>query len=280
MQTIPFEAIVEAACQLCLDTHFLLPDDLRFALEQAKANETMPVQHYVDLLLQNADVAAREFLPLSNDIGIPYFFVERGEEVILDERTLNEALEEGAKRAFHEYPFQVQRLLEPLDAGSLCLEHATPLIHLESVPGDDLKIVCLRLSEESERCTQLQLLSSPCQKEAIADMVIRSVNSASLTLDPPYVIGIGIGAGFERAGLMARKALFRPVGKPHPSLDYARLEEEVLSKVNALGIGPGNLGGKTTALAVHLSVDSTQGSVSPVALIIQNYQLRIQQIVL
>jgi len=280
MRTIIYDQVVEVARELWLETHFQLREDVRLALEGASESEEQPARNYISLLLENAEVAERERLPLSSDSGMPIFFVEMGDELQLDEGTLEGALTEGMKRAFSEFPIRTPWLRDPLSAEQSTREIIPPVVHVELVAGEELKITCMRFGGESEHASRVAFLSPSYTIDDIRNFVVNSIQEARDFINPPCFVGVGIGSSFGRVGLLAKKAILRPIGKPHALLECARLEQELLHEINELGIGAGGLGGSATALAVHVDTAPAFSGAVPIAVHVQGYDTRTSEHIL
>jgi fumarate hydratase subunit alpha len=280
MRVVPFDAIVEAAKELFLETHFQLREDIRLALEEACLRENEPARTYLGLLLENAEIAIKENIPLCRDTGLPIWFIEMGCELGMEDGLLRDALQEGMKQAFLQYPFQSPILLDPLDPRSNLPDQIPPMMHLRQIQGSNLRVTCIRATALSELNSRLGILRTGFTNQEIVHFVRDTVKAADAWANPPVIVGVGIGAALEDVGRLAKSALLRPVGKPHQRLEYARLEQDMLVAINQLGIGPGGIGGETTALAVHLEAAPCHRHAIPIAVFIQSHAVRMAEVLL
>lgn len=264
-RTIPYDNIREAAYQLCLETLFHLRDDIYAALERALAQEEEPAHHYLELLLENADIASKGRLPLVSNPGLPEFFVEMGHEVQVEGGSLTDALREGLQTFIQNHPFRIPVLEEPLESDRIKTDALPLLLHLQPTEGDQFRIQCLRISADSERVSRVAVFSAQDISSALEDFVLKTVLDSRLRVAPPFLVGVGLGGTMAEASLQAKQALLRPIGKPPPSLSSARLEQEVMETINQLQLGPGGLGGLTTALAVHIASSAASPEAIPLA---------------
>lgn len=277
MRTIAYQDVVKAARELCLNTYFTLRDDVRRALEELLPLEEEPSRGYLQLLLDNAEVAQREQVPLHNDTGELSFFVEMGADVWVEGGALSAALREGVQEAFQDLPIRSFHYTEPLVADTEEVQQQEAAVHLETSDGEALKLTCVRSGSHEMRGFRLFTLQPPFSPEELETAILQLVEEVGGVIEAPLVIGVGLGGSLADVGTLARRALFRPVGKPHHVLEYARIEQGLLDAINNLRIGPGQLGGKTTALAVHVEARPSVRAALPIAIVIQSYAIRIAE---
>ena len=262
------EEIREAVYKLCLDSLFKMRDDIREALEEAYQleEEGGAARLYIQHLLKNAEIAEKERLPLTTENNVPVFFAELGSEICIEGGSIRNAVEEGLQLFIQREPFRYAVLRDPLNPRKLLADRLPSLLHLAQSPGDSLKIRCLRIDAESERVSRTAVFSPEGLSEAIEDFLLHSILEAQLRISPPLFIGIGIGGSSAEVPILARKAILRRMGKPSSDLSTARFERELLHSVNRLGIGPGGIGGKTTALAVQIETLPSPAELVPVSI--------------
>ncbi len=265
-RSIPYDDVREAAYQLCVDTLFHLREDIYAAFERALACEEEPGLHYLELLLENADLASEGQIPLVQDAGLPHFFVEMGHEAWIEGGALTEALREGLLQFVQSHPFRIPILNDPLNLEVKKTDYIPLQLHIECVDGDALRIRCIRVPSDSEHISCVKTFPSRHLTEALEDFVLQTVTQAEVRTAPPFLVGVGLGGTLSEAGFLAEKALMRPIGKPPSSLRSARIEQELLQKINELGIGPGGLGGETTALAFHFASAPSMPDAIPIAI--------------
>ena len=271
---IAYDTIVDVVRELSIESLFSLREDISFALERAYEQEDEPARSYLELLLYNAEVANKERFPLFHDVGVPSFFIELGEDVQF-EGLLQSALDEGVRQAILKYPIREMIARDPLDKNTFSNDPTPISSVVDVVVGSQMKIVCMRSSAGGELSSQVKLISFDCVKDEIQTFVVDTVKKAGVLPSPPLVVGVGVGGSLENVFNLAKKAILRPVGKPHNTLEYAGLEQKLLGAVNALEIGPGGLGGACTALSVHVEIAPAQAEAVPLAVSLQSSALRV-----
>lgn len=256
-----------------------LPRDVEQALEKARDEEsTDTAKEILDQLLENARLARSSGLPLCQDTGVAIFFVEHGAECRVQGEDLSQVLSRAMVDAY-EQGYLRKSLAHPLTRVNTG-NNAPAFIHYDLVPGQELKIKFMAKgggSENMSRCTML----TPAQGwEGIKDFVLQRMAEAGPNPCPPTIVGLGVGGTFDLAPVLAKKALFRPLGQPHPDPEIAALEKELLDEINELGIGPMGLGGKTTSLGVHMNISPCHIASLPLAVNLQCHSSRHQEVVL
>lgn len=275
MREIKASDITETVAQLCQRANFELDEDVLAALKQAQQTEESPLgKEILHQLIENAQIAERKNLPLCQDCGTVVVFLEVGQEAHIIGDDLYTAVTEGVRQGYTQGYLRKSMVSQPFSARKNTKDNTPPVIHTEIVPGDHIKIVCLPKGAGSENMSKLAILRPGDGREGIIDLVVRTVDEAGANPCPPLIIGLGIGGTAEEVMLLAKKALLRPVGKPNPDPEVAELEQELLSRINDLGIGPLGLGGSTTALAVHAEVRPTHITSLPVAINFQCHSAR------
>ncbi len=275
MREIKAEEIVERVAEAAIKACQRLPKEVVSALESALATEPSPLgQKTLSLLLENARLAEKEGLPICQDTGIVVAWVELGEEVKV--KGLCEAINRGVALGYARGHLR-KSVAEPLSRKNTGTN--TPvIIHVEMVPGDKLKITLMPKGCGSENMSRLAMLPPAVGKEGLKKFALETVERAGPNPCPPVTVGVGIGGTFEKAALLAKKALLRPVGQFSSSEEVASLEREILEEINSLGIGPLGFGGRTTALAVHIEVFPTHIASLPVAVNLQCHAARVKSI--
>ncbi len=252
MRTVPYVEVVAAARGLCLRAAVALPADVVAALERAHADEASPrAREILGQCLENARVAADGELPICQDTGVAVFFVERGEEVHIAGGDLVAALTEGTRRGYVDGHLRKSMVAEPVFARDNTGDNTPPLIHVETGPGEQLRLSLLPKGGGCENMSALGMLEPGAGPDGVRDFVVRSVVEAGGMPCPPTIVGVGIGGSADHAALLAKRALLRQVGEPHPDPRYAGLERTIHARINESGVGPQGLGGTTTVLAVH-----------------------------
>lgn len=253
MREISAKQITETVKKLCMDANLYLGEDVLAAFDRAEKMEESAVgKEIFQQLKENARIARDEKVALCQDTGLAVVFVELGQEVHIVGGEFNAAINEGVKQGYQEGYLR--------KSACHCFSRAntkdnTPaIIHLEIVPGDKLKIAVAPKGGGSENMSTVTMLTPSDGIEGIKNRVVEWVKQAGSNPCPPVVVGVGIGGTFEQTALIAKKALLRPLGQKNPDPQLAALEEEILTRVNNLGIGPQGLGGRITALAVHVEM--------------------------
>ena len=278
MREIKASAVTEAVAKLCQEANFELGEDVLAALKQALKTEESPLgKEVLSRLIENAGIAKKEQIPLCQDCGVAVVFLEIGQDVHIS-GDLYAAVEEGVRRGYGY--LRKSMVSKPFSARVNTRDNTPPVVHTEIVPGDKLQITVMPKGAGAENMSKLAMLKPGDGKEKIIDLVLKTVDEAGGNACPPLIIGLGIGGTAEKAMLLAKKALLRKLAEPSPDSEVAELEKEVLTKVNALGIGPLGFGGRTTALAVHAEVMPSHIASLPVAINLQCHSARHKEITL
>lgn len=280
MREIEAGQIAETVSRLCQEANFFLGDAEIAALERAREVETSPLgREILTTLLENARLAASSRIPLCQDTGITVVFLEIGREVHVD-GDIYEAVNEGVRRGYREGYLRRSVVDRPFSSRTNTGDNTPAIIHTELVPGDRIKIIVMPKGGGAENMTRLKMLSPGEGKQGVMDFVVQAVSEAGSNPCPPVIVGVGIGGTAEKAMFLAKKALLRSPGTPHPDPEVAELERELLERVNALGIGPQGFGGRVTALAVHVETFPTHIASLPVAVNLQCHSARHKEAVI
>jgi fumarate hydratase subunit alpha len=281
LKEIKASAITQAVARLCQEANFVLGEDVLAALRKAQKSEPSPLgKQFLSQIIENALIAAEERIPLCQDCGTAVVFLEIGQDVHISGGDLNLAVEEGVRQGYEQGYLRKGIVSQPFSKRVNTQDNTPPVIHTEIVPGDKLKISVLPKGGGAENRSRLGMLLPNAGKKGIIELVLKTVAEAGGDPCPPLIIGLGIGGTAEKAMLLAKKALLRRVGQPNPDPEVAQLEQEVLVRANALGVGPMGFGGATTALAVHALVSPTHITSLPVAVNLQCHSYRHQEAVL
>ena len=279
MREIHVEEIRDHIAQICIEAAYSLSEDVLAAFDRAIEIETSPAgRETLDLLKENARIAREDHIPICQDTGVAVFFVEIGQDLRIKNGFIEDAINEGVRKGYSE-GYLRKSVVDPLTRKNTG-DNTPAIIYTELVPGDKLKISFTPKGAGSENMSMIRMLKPTEGVEGIKQFVLESVRKAGANPCPPVVIGVGIGGDFEKAALLAKKGLLRPVGNPNPKLDLASLEEELLKMVNKTGIGPEGLGGKVTALAVHIESYPCHIASLPVAVNINCHAARHKTILL
>ncbi len=277
MRRISTTAVTEATTRLFKQACYELDDDVLSALEKARCDEESPLgQEVISTILKNARLAAVEKIPLCQDCGAAVVFLELGQEVNITDGDLYYAVNEGVSHAYNEGLLRCSMVIQPFSARKNTGDNTPAVIHTEIVPGDRLKITVVPKGGGAENMTRLGMLLPAAGKQGVVNFVVKTVDEAGSKSCPPLIIGIGIGGTAEKAMYLAKHALTRKVDEPNPDPETANLENEILGKVNNLGIGPAGYGGRITALAVHVETFPTHITGLPVAVNLQCHSARVR----
>nr|CBH38878.1 putative fumarate hydratase, alpha subunit [uncultured archaeon] len=279
MRQIHYSEVIDVVAQLCQDTNFYLPEDVLNSLRKARAEEESPLGCIVlDQILENAQIAAEEKVPICQDCGTAIVFLELGEELEITGGNLNlyAAIEEGVRRGYKE-GYLRKSICHPFTRKNTG-DNTPAMIYTDIVPGNKLKITFCPKGGGSENMSAIKMLSPSEGIEGVKKFVIETVKSAGSNPCHPIVVGVGIGGTFERVALLAKKALLRPFGSPNTDTELAVLEDELLEEINYLGIGPAGLGGSTTALSVHIEMLPCHIASLPVAININCHAARHKEV--
>ena len=265
MRTIHTDEIIKTIRQMCIDANLHLSEDMKDAICQAFETEQSPVgKKILEQLEKNMDIAAREDIPICQDTGMAVVFLKIGQDLHIEGMNLEDAVNEGIRQGYVDGYLRKSVVSDPLQRENT-KDNTPGIIHYQIVPGDQLTITVAPKGFGSENMSRVFMLKPADGIEGVKEAILNTVREAGPNACPPMVVGVGIGGDFEKCAIMAKQALTRNVNE-HSDIPYVKeLEEEMLEKVNKLGIGPGGLGGTTTALAVNINTYPTHIAGLPVA---------------
>lgn len=257
--------ITEVVRNLCIEAAHQLPQDVHCALSEAAIKEKSPLgKQVLESLEENLKIAKEDQIPICQDTGMAVFFVEMGQDVHITGGLLEDAMNEGVRQGYTEGYLRKSVVKDPLIRENTN-DNTPAIVHYSIISGDQLKVTLAPKGFGSENMSRLVMLKPADGIEGVKKVILDTVDLAGPNACPPMVVGVGIGGDFEKCALLAKHALTRPLGE-HASVPYVRdLEIEMLEKINQLGIGPGGLGGTTTALAVNIETYPTHIAGLPVA---------------
>jgi len=265
LREIEASAVTEMVRDLCIEANTCLPEDHLAALQRALEEEESPLgREVIEELLENARVARERCVAFCQDTGYAVFFVELGSEVRISGGELGEAIDEGVRRGYEEGFLRKSIVRGPLDRANTG-DNTPAIVYYDVVPGERLKLTMLVKGAGCDNMSALRMLTPAEGLPAMKRFVVETIERAGPNASPPLTVGVGIGGPFERAALLAKRALTRPSGEPNPDPEIARIEEELLDAINDTGIGPAGYGGRVTALAVHVESFPTHIAAFPVA---------------
>ena len=269
--------ITEAVKKLFIKANTTLGADMVSALRFALQQEESPIGRQVlTKILQNADIARHEAMPICQDTGLAVLFVEMGQDVRIVGGDLREAIEEGVRQAYSD-GYLRKSLCDPLTRANTG-DNTPAVIHMDIVPGNQLRIVSMPKGGGSENMSAARMLTPSAGIDGIKKFVMETVDRAGANPCPPIIVGIGIGGSLEQACILAKKALLRPIGEKNTSDErLIQMEKELYTRINELGIGPAGLGGRVTTLAVHAEMVPCHIASLPVAVNIQCHVARHQE---
>jgi len=271
--------ITERVKTLCMEANFDLGQDVLGAFKKAKAREESPAGiEILGQLEENAAIARQEGVAICQDTGIAVVFVELGQDVHLVGGHLDGAIYEGVRQGYQE-GYLRKSLCHPFTRANTG-DNTPAVIHIEIVPGDKVKLIVAPKGGGSENMSRVTMLTPAVGKKGIVEYVVERVKESGSNPCPPTIIGVGIGGTFEQAALLAKRALLRPMGSKNQDPELASLEEEILERINRLGIGPQGLGGRTTSLAVHVNMMECHIASLPLAVNIQCHAHRHKEAVI
>jgi fumarate hydratase subunit alpha len=253
VKRISYQKIKEAAASMCMEAASTLPRDVEATMRRARDSESSTLaKSILDQCLENASIAREEKLPICQDTGTAVYFVEYGMDVQVEGGRLEDALREGTAAGYESGRLRKSIVNDPVFERKNTGDNTPPVVHLETVPGEKIRInLCLK-GGGSENMSALKMLKPSDGRDGVVDFVVDTVVEAGGNPCPPTIVGVGIGGTAEKCVYLAKKALLRETGRPNPDARYAELESEILQRINASGVGPQGLGGSTTALAVHV----------------------------
>ncbi len=266
MREIQVQQITDVVEKLCIEANQYLPEDVQGAIRQCRACEDWAIaQGVLDKIITNFEIAKQENVPICQDTGMACVFLEIGQDVHLVGGNLAEAVDEGVRRGYGNGYLRKSVVKDPVRRGNTG-DNTPAMLYTEIVPGEQVKITVGPKGFGSENMSAIRMFKPSAGLQGIKDFIIETVETAGPNPCPPMVVGVGIGGTFEKCALMAKEALTREVGS-HSDIPYvAELEKELLEKINKSGIGPGGLGGTTTALAVNVNTYPTHIAGLPVAI--------------
>ncbi len=265
MRTIQTAVIAEQIKEMCIEANHFLSGDMKACLERAAEEEKAPLgKQILGQLKENLQIAGEDMIPICQDTGMAVVFLEIGQDVHFEGGSLENAVNEGVRRGYTEGFLRKSVIKDPFIRENT-KDNTPAVIHYEIVPGDSVRITVAPKGFGSENMSRVFMLKPADGMEGVKNAILTAVRDAGPNACPPMVVGVGIGGTFEKCALMAKKALTRPAGEHSPIPYVKEMEQELLEQINGTGIGPGGLGGSTTAFAVHIDTYPTHIAGLPVA---------------
>lgn len=266
MRVIDVALVTQNIKEMCIEANHFLSEDMECALYSAKQSESSPLgKQILEQLQENMKIAGEDMIPICQDTGMAVIFMEIGQDVHFEGGLLEDAINEGVRQGYVEGYLRKSVVKDPINRENT-KDNTPAVIHYEMVPGDKVTITVAPKGFGSENMSRVFMLKPADGIEGVKTAIMTAVQDAGPNACPPMVVGVGVGGTFEKCALMAKRALTRPITQ-HSEIPYVKeLEEEMLKKINDTGIGPGGLGGNTTALAVNINTYPTHIAGLPVAI--------------
>lgn len=281
IRELDVNVITENVARLCEEATHFLPEDVENALKKASGNEKSPLGKAVLLeIVENASIAREQMIPLCQDTGTTVVLVELGQDVHLVGGDLSEAIHAGVGRGYTEGFLRASIVDKPL-TGRVNTKNNTPaVIHSEIVPGDKVHLTVIPKGGGCENMSRFTIMLPAAGQKGVTDFVLRTIEESGGNPCPPLIVGVGVGGSAEYAMYLAKKGITRKVGEHNADPEIAQFEEELLEKINALGVGPQSVGGSNTALAVNVETYPTHIASLPVGVNLQCHSARLKEAVL
>ena len=277
MREINVTDIADTVARLSQEANYFLPDDVLDALKKARRDEEAPrAQKVLDMILRNSEIAEEKQIALCQDTGTTVLFLEVGQDVHLVGGDLHEALADGVRRGYKEGFLRNSIVKQPFSARINTGDNTPPIVHTDIVPGERFKVTILPKGGGCENMSRLAIMRPGDGKKGIIDFTLRAIEESGGNPCPPLIVGVGVGGTAEHVMHLAKKSLLRKVGEHNPDPEVAELEEELLERVNASGIGPQAWGGRSTALAVNVETHPTHITSLPVGVNLQCHSARLK----
>jgi fumarate hydratase subunit alpha len=273
--------VTAAVKELCITANYDLPVDVYEALKKAQETEESPVGvEVLGQLIENADIAARDRVPICQDTGLAVFFIDIGQDVHLVGGDFEAAVNEGVRQGYLDGYLRKSAAEEPAHARRNTKDNTPAIVHTQIVPGDEVRITMMAKGGGAENMSSLNMLKPSQGWAGMSQAVVDTVSRAGSNPCPPVVIGVGIGGTIDAVTVLAKKALLREIGSVHPDPRIAEMEAELLGRINALGIGPQGLGGRTTCLGVFIEEMPCHIASMPMAVNVQCHAQRHKSVTL
>lgn len=265
VRSVNVELLTQNIKEMCIQANHYLAPDMDKAMKDAHEKETKPLaKQILGQLLENLEIAGEDMIPICQDTGMAVVFLKIGQDVHFEGGSVEDAVNEGVRQGYQEGYLRKSVVDDPLLRVNT-KDNTPAIIHYELVPGDRVEILVAPKGFGSENMSKIHMLKPADGVEGVKEAIVNTVREAGPNACPPVVVGVGIGGTFEKAAILAKKALTREIGT-HSELPHIKeLEEELLAKINEIGLGPAGLGGDTTALAVNINTYATHIAGLPVA---------------
>lgn len=266
MRELHVNSIIEAVSEMCIEANYYLSDDIKDAFLSAKDKEESPIgKDIIDQLIENAGIAKNEKMPICQDTGMAVVFCEIGQDLHIVGGNLEEAIHEGVRQGYEKGFLRKSVVKDPLIRENTG-DNTPAVVYYELVSGSGFKVTVAPKGFGSENMSKIFMLKPADGIEGVKKAILDTVEQAGPNACPPIIVGVGLGGTFDKAAYLAKKALLRPVGQHSPLSHIKELEDDLLKSINELGIGPQGLGGRTTALDIHIETYPTHIAGLPVAI--------------
>ncbi|MCD4795796.1 MAG: fumarate hydratase [Candidatus Cloacimonetes bacterium] len=275
MRQIDVKEIIPVIRKLCIDANYYIGEDvIKKIKEFYEKEESETGKEVLSILLENYELSAKEKMPICQDTGVAVVFIELGQDVHLVGGDFVEAINEGVRQGYEDGYLRKSMVDDPIIERKNTKDNTPALIYTDIVPGDKLKITIAPKGGGSENMSEVKMMKAADGIEGVVDFVVDRISRSGGNPCPPIVVGIGLGGNFEQSALLSKKSLLRSLDEKNPDPKWAKVEEEILEKVNNLGIGPQGLGGRTTALGVFILSKPCHIASMPVAVNVQCHAAR------
>ena len=279
MRTLKAEEVIPQVKKLCMEANYHLGEDVLNTIMEFHSREESPTAKAIlEQIIDNAEISHREEMAMCQDTGFAVYFVEKGVNLCI-EGNLTEAINEGTRQGYIDGYLRKSIVEDPLRRVNT-KDNTPAVIWYEDVPGDRLKITMAPKGGGSENMSEVRMMKPSDGAEGVKDFVVDRVRRSGANPCPPVIVGVGIGGTFDKCAQIAKKSLLREVGSTHPDAYYAAMEDELLERINKLGIGPQGFGGRTTALDVFIEAHPCHIASMPVAVNMQCHAARHKSITL
>ena len=265
MRSVDVSIVTRNIKEMCIQANHFLSEDMDIAMKNAVETEEAPLgKQILTQLQENLKIAGEDMIPICQDTGMAVVFIEVGQEVHFEGGSLTDAINEGVRQGYVEGYLRKSVVKDPLIRENT-KDNTPAIVHIDIVPGENLEILVAPKGFGSENMSRIFMLKPADGEEGVKKSVIQAVKDAGPNACPPMVVGVGLGGSFEKAAFLAKKALTRNLDTPSDKPHIAKLEKELLEEINQLGIGPGGLGGSTTALGLNIETYPTHIAGMPLA---------------
>lgn len=279
MREIEYNFIVDKIKEICMEANYFQPDDVIEKMKKfIEIEESEVAKNILNVLIDNYRIAREERIPICQDTGFAFFIVEIGDQVKIKNGNIVDAIYDGVRKGYKEGYLRKSIVQDPVFARKNTGDNTPPVIHFEIIKGDKIRIKFAPKGGGSENMSEVRMLVAADGVEGIKKFVVERVAKSGGNPCPPVIVGVGIGGTFDYVTYLAKKAILRKLGEHNPDERYAKLEDELLDEINKLGIGPMGLGGRTTALAVHIEYYPCHIASMPVAVNMQCHAARHKEV--